>query len=128
MKTYPIYSDLDNTLIAFEIDNTSVFLSDIMRALQNSSNVKNVHIRKAFSKSPDVHITFDFFNQPYIVWEPWGDNSRYWIGPDNDNNPPIDIQELENLLINANKITLNRFCYAVVLLIILVGVYYIYLK
>jgi hypothetical protein len=22
-----------------------------------------------------------FHGVPFVVWEPWGDNSRYWIGP-----------------------------------------------
>jgi hypothetical protein len=24
---------------------------------------------------------FLFHGVPFVVWEPWGDNSRYWIGP-----------------------------------------------
>jgi hypothetical protein len=25
--------------------------------------------------------TFTYLGVPCVVWEPWGDNSRYWIGP-----------------------------------------------
>jgi hypothetical protein len=28
-----------------------------------------------------VHVTFKYLGLDYIVWEPFGDNSRYWIGP-----------------------------------------------
>ena len=105
MNTYPIYLNQDsNVMTAFEIDSTFIFLTDIEKILQKSSNVKNIHIRKLFSKSPDVHITFDYFDEPYIVLEPWGDNSRYWIGLDDDNSKQeIDIKELENLFKNTDE-------------------------
>jgi hypothetical protein len=34
-----------------------------------------------FAKSRDIHVEFKYMGQAYIVWEPFGDNSRYWIGP-----------------------------------------------
>lgn len=81
MQTFPILSDDGIRQPIFEIENIYVGLSAIVRLLKAVDGVKDVRRRKPFSKFGDVHIEFTFMNQPYIVWEPWGDNSRYWIGP-----------------------------------------------
>ena len=29
----------------------------------------------------DDRVTFTFQGVPFVINEPWGDNSRYWVGP-----------------------------------------------
>jgi hypothetical protein len=39
----------------------------------------------------DEHrFTFTYGGRACVVWEPWGDNSRYWIGPA-EMEPPVDM-------------------------------------
>lgn len=41
---------------------------------------------------------FGIMTAMYIVWEPYGDNSRWWIGPLDENAPHIPLNELERAL------------------------------
>lgn len=34
----------------------------------------------------------------YVVWEPCGDNSRWWIGPDDASAPHVPLDELERAI------------------------------
>jgi len=75
MKTYPEYRE-DGTLHSFEI--TSMWFSlrpifSILRSVRGVSDVK----RNWFK---DDRIIFKYYGQDAVVNEPWGDNSRYWIG------------------------------------------------
>jgi len=74
MKTYPIIND-DGSLRGFEI---AVPLSHrpIYRTLRSVEGVTDIR-RTWFNED---RIKFKFNGEPFIVWEPWGDNSRYWIG------------------------------------------------
>ena len=47
-----------------------------------------------FNAPEDVHVKFKYRNKNMIVWEPYGDNSRYWIGTEQENDV-IDIARLE---------------------------------
>lgn len=38
--------------------------------------------RRLFSRDSEAHVKFTYQGQPCIVWEPYGDSSRYWIGPE----------------------------------------------
>ena len=75
MKTYPITND-DGSLRGFEI---AVPLSHrpIYRTLRSVEGVTEIR-RTWFNED---RIKFKFNGEPFIVWEPYGDNSRYWIGP-----------------------------------------------
>ena len=37
---------------------------------------------------------FLFHGVPFVVWEPWGDNSRYWVGPADTKTRLPDIRPL----------------------------------
>ncbi len=76
MKTYPIRRP-DGSLHAFEIGNTFIWMGTIRRIL---SSVDGVSSTRRQPRSDD-RLAFIFNGDPWIVHEPWGDNSRYWIGP-----------------------------------------------
>lgn len=97
MDVYPVYDKDNKVMFAFEINNFFITLKHIKKILLQSKNIKNVRIRKLFSMSIDVHIRFEFFEQEYIVLEPWGDSSRYWIGPEKNSSILLDIEELKVL-------------------------------
>ncbi len=44
----------------------------------------------------DVRLTFVFRGVPWIVWEAWGDSSRYWIGPRDVENHIIDVAPIHD--------------------------------
>lgn len=83
METYPILSKDKVQLPAFEIENACIAISTITQLLQQVDGVSEVRPRKLFSGSSDVRIEFMYLGEPYIVLEPNGDSSRYWIGPMN---------------------------------------------
>jgi hypothetical protein len=81
MKTYPVLTEKGQETSAFEVDCIYIGLSSIVRLLVETENVTDVRTRRVFAESSDIHVEFKYFGQPYMVWEPFGDNSRYWIGP-----------------------------------------------
>jgi hypothetical protein len=44
-----------------------------------------------------VHVDFVYGGKAYVVWEPWGDSSRFWVGPREESDEPVDIQVLEQV-------------------------------
>ena len=101
METYPIIDrkKADGTF-AFEIENAYVSPGTIAKLLVEVDGVTDVRKRKLFIGSSDIHIEFKYLNRAYMVWEPWSDSSRYWIGPKKPEEQVIDIGELENALKN----------------------------
>ena len=61
--------------------------------MKSNKAVKDIDVRRLFSLSNDVHIKFKFHEKEFVVWEPFGDNSRYWIGPE-DKQSHVDIKGL----------------------------------
>ena len=82
MKTYPLIDEKKGDRpFAFEIENAYVGTGTIARLLAEVDGVTDVRARKLFRGSSEIHVEFKYLNHDYIVWEPYGDNSRYWIGP-----------------------------------------------
>jgi len=96
MRTFPIKDGVGN-VFAFEIP--AQFLGwRLARRLRDVAGVSDVRPRRWWVGSPDVHIRFRYHDREYIVWEPFGDNSRWWIGPDDENSPHIPLDELERAI------------------------------
>ena len=51
--------------------------------------------KKAFSGPSEILMEFEYMGESYIVWEPYGDSSRYWIGAKDDNRKDINIVTIE---------------------------------
>ena len=86
MRTFPI---TDNGRLA--------------RRLRDIAGVSDVRLRKWWVGSPDVHIRFRYHDREYIVWEPYGDNSRWWIGPVDEDAPHIPLGELERAISRSQR-------------------------
>jgi hypothetical protein len=93
MRTYPI-KDAEGTMIAFEV-NAQLFGWKLARALRGIDGVVDVRPRKWWAGSPEVHIRFMYLGREYLVWEPFGDNSRWWVGPEDTATPHPGIVGLE---------------------------------
>ena len=93
MNIHRICTD-DGDVFAFEIDNAYITSRKIATLLIGVDQVSDLKVRTAFSSIDDVHVEFKFQQTEFMVWEPYGDNSRYWIGPKH-NQEYVDISELE---------------------------------
>lgn len=82
VKTYPINTSSDDRLVAFEVEAAYISPTDIGRLLSLTPGVSEVKRRRLFSDDGDVHVRFMCSGHRCIVWEPYGDSSRYWIGPE----------------------------------------------
>jgi len=76
MKTFQYTRD-NGSLRGFEIRNTFISLLQIMRILGRINGVTDV--KRNFGS--DDRVLFLFNGESCVVNEPFGDNSRYWIGP-----------------------------------------------
>ena len=90
MKTYPIRRE-NGSVRGFEITSTWLALGPLLRLLRNTPGVTNVR-RQWFN---DDRIVFELQGKSAVVNEPWGDNSRYWVGlQEPDSSPDIDISPI----------------------------------
>ena len=79
MKTFPKV-DPSGQILSFEIENVYVSAATCARILDSVEGVSAVQKRRPFSAWDEVHVRFRFRGSDCVVWEPHGDNSRYWIG------------------------------------------------
>jgi len=94
MKTTPLNLETGE-LFAFEIENVYISIRKAATVLGSVDEVSDIRIRKLFSKdASDVHIKFKYLGKEYILMEPYGDSSEYWIGPDQDDEK-LDVSALE---------------------------------
>jgi hypothetical protein len=96
MKTYPEINAKSGLTVAFEIENIYVNISNVARTLSNVDGVTEMHRRRLFSKWEEIHLWFRYLNHDCVVWEPFGDNSRYWIGSKRAGEATLDMSKVEN--------------------------------
>ena len=90
MKTYPILRP-DGSLRGFEITSGWLIFGPLFKLLRSVPGVTDV--RRNWFK--DDRVRFKFHGKSAVVNEPWGDNSRYWVGlEDPDASPEIDISPI----------------------------------
>lgn len=80
MKTFPLAKESGHAF-AFEIENAYVSRRMIAQLLRRAEGVTEVHLRGRFGSSDETRVDFKYLGYDYVVWEPFGDNSRYLIGP-----------------------------------------------
>jgi len=79
MKTWPQYRE-DGSLAGFEINSSWVTFRPLFKILRSVDGVTNIQ-RNRFD---DHRITFQIHGEPIVIWEPWGDSSRYLVVPTDD--------------------------------------------
>ena len=95
MKTYPIKRG-DGSLHAFEIGSTLVSIDAIEQILKS---VAGVSVLKLQSGSDD-RLAFQYLDALWVINEPWGDNSRYWIGPQNAKDHTFNVEPIHNAFLS----------------------------
>jgi len=88
MKTYPLRRD-DGTMYAFEIENAYASPWALAKVLRPLPEVSAVRVRRMFVESTDGRVFFTYRGEPFVVWEMFGDNSRYWLGPEGDSDQDV---------------------------------------
>lgn len=97
MKTYQAKISPNGQLIAFEIESAYIGLTTVTLLLQQAMDISEVNRRRIFSGSGDVHVRFKYSGYPCVVWEPYGDSSRYWVGPENPETFKEDLRSVEQI-------------------------------
>jgi hypothetical protein len=96
MQTFPVMVADDSSSRAFEIDNAYISIRQTAAILSNIEGVREVVCAKSLRFGREVHINFLFNEHACVVWEPYGDNSRYWIGPENTDRTAQSIGLIED--------------------------------
>jgi hypothetical protein len=96
VKTYPIVDESTGVMFAFEVDNAYISLSMIVRLLNQVAGLENVRPCAPFRRRDHRLANFTFRGQEYAVVEPFGDNSRYWIGPTAEDGHFADVRAIES--------------------------------
>jgi hypothetical protein len=75
--------DQNGRVFAFEVGNFLLSRRCVSRIVRSIPGVRLLKTQGYFSwSSEDVFCKFELGTQKFQVWEPFGDNSRYWIGPE----------------------------------------------
>ena len=81
MKVYEIH-DSQGRVFAFEIENLGVGRRGVCRIVERISGAKVIRQPKFLSWFREAEFCeFTVDGESFVAEEPWGDNSRYWIGP-----------------------------------------------
>jgi hypothetical protein len=90
MKTYEIKDD-KGKLLAFEINNYFLSFKTLVRILNKFHDVNEVRL----GSEKDIRLHFKYKGCPFVAWEPFGDNSRIWIGPEGGFSEDADVASLK---------------------------------
>jgi len=79
VKTYPLYDDRGGFNV-FAIPHYFLLPGSAARYFSKMDDVEITFSRR-FLKGGDIHAEFIFEGMEFEVVEPFGDNSRLWVGP-----------------------------------------------
>lgn len=96
MKTYAILN-ANSDLIAFELDIAYISRKEIAGLVKTSPRVTDVDVQARFGSPDDIRVRFAWAGERFMVWEPYGDNSRYWIGPEDSEHPSPNVKALKEI-------------------------------
>ena len=96
METYKLDTE-EGTQFGFEIENFYISTFKIAKLLSGVDGITNIQRRKLFHKYDDdsYRLMFDFNDETYLIVEPFGDSSRYWIYPRNSDHLSTKIAVIE---------------------------------
>lgn len=87
MKIFILKSE-QGICTGFEIRNNFVSSGAMARFIKRTPGCKVISKRRMFSAT-EIHVTFTYKESEFIVWEPFGDNSRLHIGSEKNINENI---------------------------------------
>lgn len=82
METYELL-DEDGRVLAFEVNNAGLGRKGVCRVVETIPGAQITRRPKFLSWfREEVFCEFSVGGKTFVAWEPFGDNSRYWIGPE----------------------------------------------
>jgi hypothetical protein len=82
METYELL-DEDGRMFAFEVNNAGLGRKGVCRIVETIPGAQITRRPKFLSWfREEVFCEFSVGGKTFVAWEPFGDNSRYWIGPE----------------------------------------------
>ncbi len=78
----------------FEIGNVLISMGTIKRILKNLGATS---LKRQFWN--EDRLLFRYDGEEWVVHEPYGDNSRYWIGPKYANNHVVDVAPIHDAFV-----------------------------
>ena len=82
MKTYELL-DEDGHLFAFEVNNTGLGRKGVCRVVETITGARITRRPKFLSWfRKETFCEFEIDGEAFVAWEPFRDNSRYWLGPE----------------------------------------------
>ena len=82
MKTFELLDEEDR-MFAFEVNNAGLGRKGVCRVVDTIPGAQIIRRPKFLSWfREDVFCEFLVDGRTFVAWEPFGDNSRYWIGPE----------------------------------------------
>src|ERR1051325_2932956 len=76
MRVFDIL-DSDGRIFAFEVNNNFLSRRRIVRIIEKIPNAEVIRTQKR----RDEFCEFTVEGENFVIWEPWNDSSRFWIGP-----------------------------------------------
>ena len=95
MRTYPLFRE-DGSLFAFEVTSAWFFFRPLFTALRSVPGVTKLE-RNYFNED---RASFMYGGERWVVNEPFGDNSRYWIGPERGLSSALDARPIHEAFQN----------------------------
>jgi hypothetical protein len=107
LRTYPLTND-SGAIYAFEVGNALLSPREIARLVKSSLGASITAGPLGYASAEDMRLRFRYAGIEFEVVEPFGDNSRYWIGPAGEK--PTRVPEIDKLneLFLAYRPTLLR--------------------
>lgn len=97
MRTFPIV-DPNGTLFAVEVEKLYARPKTLAKIICSVDGVSSMRVRPIFGASPEIHARFTYLGSGFVIWEPYGDNSRYWLGPADPEAQKVSILPIEERL------------------------------
>jgi hypothetical protein len=86
--------------MAFEIGNAFITLRGISRILRCVEGVTGLRT----TSGSDDRLLFEYAGESCVVSEPFGDNSRYWIGPAFPERSSLDVRPLQQAFARHTRV------------------------
>ena len=81
MHIYEVINE-SGEVFAFEINNTLLSRKKVIQIIEDLPGVNVVGRPKGFVfDNENEFCQFEYEGNTFIIEEPWGDSSRYWVGP-----------------------------------------------
>jgi len=99
VNRYPLRR-ADGSLFAFEVTSTWVSFHSLFKVLRSVDGVTDVK-RNFFNED---RASFNYGGEQWIVNEPFGDNSRYWIGPERGSKSSLDATAVHDAFLQLESL------------------------